>query len=263
MRHWMGSAMVQIMACWLFHSAQNHYLSQCWVIVNWTFWNKLQWNFCQNTKKCQSRKCIWKYPGGDELSQLSLAARQCILTWNFQGMLAHRGPTFIPTTHQNVTNKTRAQHPLPRPRSVYKGSVERRFLEFWSKWPNDLEGQDQWPPFSIPAERIPRCIFGEWKFDVCSSDLLYVIVQTCQIVNQNNHNDLEGQDQWPLFSIAVESISGCMFGVNLVIPAHICDELSCGKGKVYGWTDKWSDRQTDAQIDRRRQGRYPFGPSAN
>ena len=29
-----------------------------------------------------------------------------------------------------------------------------------SKWPNDLEGQGQWPPFSIPAERIPICIFG-------------------------------------------------------------------------------------------------------
>ena len=29
-----------------------------------------------------------------------------------------------------------------------------------SKWPNDLEGQGEWPPFSIPAERIQRCIFG-------------------------------------------------------------------------------------------------------
>ena len=28
----------------------SHYLNQCWVIVNWTLKNKLQWNFNQNTK---------------------------------------------------------------------------------------------------------------------------------------------------------------------------------------------------------------------
>ena len=32
------------------YSAPSHYLNQCWVIVNWTLWNKLQWNFNQNTK---------------------------------------------------------------------------------------------------------------------------------------------------------------------------------------------------------------------
>ena len=33
------------------YSAPNHYLNQCWVIVNWTLRNKLQWNFnYQNTK---------------------------------------------------------------------------------------------------------------------------------------------------------------------------------------------------------------------
>ena len=42
-----------------------------------------------------------------------------------------------------------------------------------------------------------------------------------------------------------------MFTANLVIPAQICDELSCGQGKVYGWTDR--------QMDRRRQRQYPFG----
>ena len=30
-------------------SAPNHYLNQCWDIVNWTLRNKLQWNFNQNT----------------------------------------------------------------------------------------------------------------------------------------------------------------------------------------------------------------------
>ena len=27
-----------------------HYLNQCWVIVNWTLWDKFQWNFNQNAK---------------------------------------------------------------------------------------------------------------------------------------------------------------------------------------------------------------------
>ena len=32
------------------YSAPSHYLNRCWVIVNWTRRNKLQWNFNQNTK---------------------------------------------------------------------------------------------------------------------------------------------------------------------------------------------------------------------
>ena len=56
-----------------------------------------------------------------------------------------------------------------------------------------------------------------------------------------SQNDLEGQSQWPSFSISVESISWCMFGANLVIQTQICDESSCGQSKVYG------QRQTDGQ----------------
>ena len=58
MHQCIGSALVQIMACRL--SAPNHYLNQCWVIVNWcrmnklqwniNLMNKLQWNINQNTK---------------------------------------------------------------------------------------------------------------------------------------------------------------------------------------------------------------------
>ena len=32
------------------YSVPSHYLNQCWIIVNWTLRNKLQWNFNQNTK---------------------------------------------------------------------------------------------------------------------------------------------------------------------------------------------------------------------
>ena len=42
-QHWFRSWLVA-------YSAPNHYLNQCWVIVNWTLMNKLQWNFNQNTK---------------------------------------------------------------------------------------------------------------------------------------------------------------------------------------------------------------------
>ena len=32
------------------YSTLRHYLTQCWVIIDWTLRNKLQWNFNQNTK---------------------------------------------------------------------------------------------------------------------------------------------------------------------------------------------------------------------
>ena len=46
-----------------------------------------------------------------------------------------------------------------------------------------------------------------------------------------------------------------MFGANLVIPAQICEEFSCGQCKVHGETDG----RTDGQTDRRWQRQYPFG----
>ena len=35
--------------CYVACSAPSHYLNQCWNIVNWTFRNKLQWNFNLNS----------------------------------------------------------------------------------------------------------------------------------------------------------------------------------------------------------------------
>ena len=70
-----------------------------------------------------------------------------------------------------------------------------------------------------------------------------------RILNQNSQNDLEGQGQWPSFSIPAEGIQWCMFGVNLVISAqimHLCDELLCGLDKVH-------ERRTDGGTDRRTQ----------
>ena len=118
---------------------------------------------------------------------------------------------------------------------------------------NDLEGQGQWPPFSIPTKSIPGCMFGA---------NLVILAQICdelscgqakfpRILSQKGHNYLEGQGQWPPFSISTEIIPGCMFGANLMIPAKICDQLLCGQGQVYG--------RTDGRTDRRRQH---FTPSA-
>ena len=61
------------------------------------------------------------------------------------------------------------------------------------------------------------------------------------ILSQNGKNDLEGQGQWPLFSIPAESIPWCIFGANLVILSQICYELSCGQNKVYGQTYRGAD----------------------
>ena len=111
---------------------------------------------------------------------------------------------------------------------------------------NDLESQGQWPSFSIPAESIPRWIFGVY---------LVSIAQTCDELSRRkatfprilSQNDLEGQCQWPPFSITAESIPRCMFGAHLVILAQICDELSCGQGKVFGQTDRRTDGQKYGQ----------------
>ena len=46
LRHICVSASVQLVA----YSAPRHYSSQCWLFINWTLGNKLQWHFNQNTK---------------------------------------------------------------------------------------------------------------------------------------------------------------------------------------------------------------------
>ena len=58
---------------------------------------------------------------------------------------------------------------------------------------NDLEGQGQRPPFSIPAESISGCMFGD-----SSSNPLKVIARTSRNSynsESNGQNDLEGQGQ--------------------------------------------------------------------
>ena len=98
---------------------------------------------------------------------------------------------------------------------------------------NDFEGQGQWPPFSIPAERIPGCMFGVNLVILAQiyDELSCRQVKFPRILCQNGQNDLEGHGQWPPFSIPAERIPGCMFGAKLVILAQIYDELSWGEAK--------------------------------
>ena len=117
---------------------------------------------------------------------------------------------------------------------AYISIQERWWMPFLElKWPNDHEGQGQWPPFSITAERIPRCIFGANLVIPAQIhyQLLHGEAKFPRILSQNGQNDLEGQSQWPPFSRLAESIPWYMFGANLVILAHICDDLSRGQAK--------------------------------
>ena len=106
------------------------------------------------------------------------------------------------------------------------------FLEL--KWPNDLEGQGQWPPSSILPKRIPKCIFGANLGILAQirNELSHGQAEFPRIPSQNGQNDLEGQGQWPPFLITAENVPGCMFGANLVIVAQICDELSCEQAEI-------------------------------
>ena len=99
-----------------------------------------------------------------------------------------------------------------------------------AKWPGC---RGQWSRFSIPTVRITRYIIGANL--VILAQIHYKL--SCRqatfpkIPRQNDRNDLKGQGQWPTFPIPVESISGCMFGTNLVILAQICDKLSTGQAE--------------------------------
>ena len=86
---------------------------------------------------------------------------------------------------------------------------------------NDLEGQGQWHPFSIPGESLTGCMFGANLVilaQICD-ELSHGQAEFPRILSQNGQDYLEDQCQWPPFSIPAESIPGRMFGAYMVIPA--------------------------------------------
>ena len=114
-----------------------------------------------------------------------------------------------------------------------------------SKWPNDLESQGQWPPFSILTNIIPRCIFGA---------NLGILAQMCdelwrgqakfpRILSQNGHNDLHFQ-----YRLRV-SQDACLVQIWWFQPKILW--------RVIVRTSK--SLRTDRRTDRRRQRQYPLG----
>ena len=73
-----------------------------------------------------------------------------------------------------------------------------------------------------------------------------------RILSHNGQNYLEGQGQWPSFSITAEKIPGCMFGANLVILAQIYDELPRGRAKFPRILSQ------SGQNDLESQGQWPI-----
>ena len=79
-----------------------------------------------------------------------------------------RGPSYIilhklqyhtlyPTIQEHVWD---VWYPLDSPDQHTREILNTVSWNSEQKWPNDLEDQGQWPPFSIPSLKIPRCIFG-------------------------------------------------------------------------------------------------------
>ena len=118
---------------------------------------------------------------------------------------------------------------------------------------NDLEGQDQWPPFSIPPKIIPGCMFGANLVILVQiyEDLMRGQTKFTRILSQNAQNDFEGQGQWPPFSIPPESIPRCIFAANLVILVQIYDDLMRVQTKFTRILSQ------NAQNDFEGQGQWP------
>ena len=117
--------------------------------------------------------------------------------------------------------------PLGRPRSVYKSNVESRIVSWNGQMTLKVKVNASHFQYQLRESQDAYLVILAHNHQKLSRGQ----VEIPRILSQNGQNDLEGQSQWPLFSIPTESIPWCMFGANLVIPAQICDELSCGQSK--------------------------------
>ena len=80
MRQWIGSTLLQIIAC----SAPSHYLNQWWHIVNWTLRNKpVKFHFMNMHMKIPFAKW-WPFcPRGDELTFVVMAVTYVSTLWQY------------------------------------------------------------------------------------------------------------------------------------------------------------------------------------
>ena len=116
----------------------SHYVYILWTGTNWTtslWWFKIPWCQAINCDDCYATHIDGVVQERCNSSALAMELR-----------LSCTNPLISCCCHYNKsTFHVQEQHWMP-------------FCE--SKWPNDLEGQGQCLPFSIPAANIPRCIFG-------------------------------------------------------------------------------------------------------
>ena len=117
-------------------------------------------------------------------------------------------------------NKSTMGHKIPidQSRSVYKSDIEYHLLKFefpgveMTKWP--------WraiTPIFNTSRKNPKLPIGANLVNV--TQIYYKIsrgqAEFSRILSQNGSNGLEGQDQWPPFSVLTENIPRCMFGGNI------------------------------------------------
>ena len=129
---------------------------------------------------------------------------------------------------------------------------------------NDLEfeGQGQWPPFLIPAESIPGCMFGATLVILAQiyDELSHGQAKFPRILKQNGQNHLKGQGQWPPFQYQLRvSHDACLVQIwwfqLTFVTSYCADKVKFTDRQ----TVEQTDGRTDGQTNRRRQWQYHFG----
>ena len=133
------------------------------------------------------------------------------------------------------------------------------FFNSETKWPDDIEGQGQWPSFSIPVGRIPRCIFGA---NLVILAQIYYKLSHGQGKIPRSRNSLGKKDKM-ILNVKVNDPN---FRYQLTVSPEAClvriwwfqlkSQTIYHAGKI-----KFTHGQTEdkRQTDRHRQRQYPFG----
>ena len=99
--------------------SDNHYLIQCCNIVNWTLWNKLQWNFNQNScifiQENAFENVVWKMAA-------ILCQPQCVNTGLGNGLMPE-GIKPLPGTRLTYNHKVLRHSPRTRAQEILKKHV--------------------------------------------------------------------------------------------------------------------------------------------
>ena len=139
------------------YTKPNHYLIHCWFIVNWKCGNKLQCNLNRSTlgrvtsidwPRSVYKSDVEHHFGEFWVEMAKWPSRSRSLTPSFntgrENPKKHIGANLVILAHIH-----------------YKWSgMQTNFP--WNLSQNDLDSQGQRPPFSLPAESFPGCIFGAY-----------------------------------------------------------------------------------------------------